>query len=181
MERTPLCDLAVKYGTDKTPFLNSPDWRTHGYTPYYHEILSGRKVKRLLEIGVAGGASLRMWRDYFPEAQIFGFDNDEKTFFTEERISCSYADQADKVSLLTALDKIGGCFDVIIEDGDHISAHQVLTANLLQWCLEPGGIYIMEDVCHPEEVTPFLTGKYSVHEFNLGLLSDDRIIVIHAR
>jgi tRNA G46 methylase TrmB len=117
---TRLCELAVKYRTDKTPFLSNlptdPGWTTHGYTPYYHEILDGKDVKRVLEIGIASGGSLRMWADYFPDAEIFGLDIDEKTFINEDRIKSSHVDQGNEQSILDAVSRIGGAFDLIVED-----------------------------------------------------------------
>ena len=32
------------------------------------------KVQNVTEIGVASGQSLQMWNDYFPHAQLWGFD-----------------------------------------------------------------------------------------------------------
>src|SRR5215203_706034 len=70
---TYLCDLAEKYGTDKGP-------SGHNYTPYYEEYLQHRRFRALtlLELGVWKGASLRMWRDYFPSATIVGIDNKDR-------------------------------------------------------------------------------------------------------
>src|SRR5260221_5176203 len=101
--QTPLCKLAYKYGTDKCPQLK------HCYTPYYHQLFKGRQktVKKVLELGIGyyktikeqeavydrklkryyqKGASLKMWRDFFPNAQIFGADIQPDTLFEEERI-----------------------------------------------------------------------------------------------
>src|SRR6202020_1838628 len=144
MEPTPLCKLAIKYKTDKCPFLTSGDWRTHGYTPYYHELLKDKNIKRVLEIGIAGGASLRMWRDYLPNADIFGFDIDRKLLIQEDRIKTFYADQSSEQSLIDAVIETltPFMFDLIIEDGSHESDDQVLTANTLIEFLSPNGIYI---------------------------------------
>ena len=63
----PLTALAIRHGTDK--------WGPHFYTPVYHELFAHLRdaAVRLLEIGIGGygyqtvgGASLRMWADYFP-------------------------------------------------------------------------------------------------------------------
>lgn len=185
MEPTPLCQLAIKYRTDKTPFLtrtaSDPDWVTHGYTPYYDQLLSARRneIQSVLEIGIAGGASLKMWRDYFSDAIIFGCDNDPKCIFKDDDILCFYLDQSNPDFLKEDI----WCHwfeqvDLIIDDGSHKSEDQYKTANALVPFLAPRGIYIIEDVAHPEEVTPHLNAKYEVIDFRLNLLSDDRIIVI---
>ncbi|MDX1411751.1 MAG: hypothetical protein R3351_06310, partial [Nitrospirales bacterium] len=61
-----LQQLAKQHGTDKSVFLASVYWsyvKDLKYTPL-----------RILEIGIKDGASLRMWRDFFPTAQIYGAD-----------------------------------------------------------------------------------------------------------
>jgi hypothetical protein len=46
MVQTELCKIAAKWGTDKVPSIG------HSYTPYYHELLKGKTVRRMLEIGI---------------------------------------------------------------------------------------------------------------------------------
>ena len=66
--------LALLHGADK--------FGVHAYTPHYHSRFASLRDRELtvLEMGIggyadphAGGAS-RMWRDYFPRAQIHGLD-----------------------------------------------------------------------------------------------------------
>ena len=80
-----LTKLAQVYETDK--------WGVHAYTPYYHELFNSKRnwVYNLLEIGVLNGASLRMWRDFFPNAQILGIDIEHKDI----EFTCFQADQRD--------------------------------------------------------------------------------------
>ena len=63
-----LTQLALKYGTDKA---------SHRFTRHYNMLFcKGRNdVRRVLEVGVFGGASIKMWHEYFPNATIFGVDN----------------------------------------------------------------------------------------------------------
>jgi hypothetical protein len=85
---TPLCLLAKKYGTDK--------YRAHAYTPIYYRLLGERAatIKRVLEIGIGKGRGLRMWRDFFPAAEIVGVDIDRDKLIDEPRIKSYVADQA---------------------------------------------------------------------------------------
>ena len=55
----PLDELAVRFGTDKAT-------SGHGYAIPYYELLGPLRDRELtlLEIGVAGGASLRMWEAF---------------------------------------------------------------------------------------------------------------------
>ena len=91
-----LSELAVKYGTDK--------WNSHYYTQHYEDSflhLRNKEIK-LLEIGVGGyehknegGNSLRMWKDYFPKGEIYAFDIEDKSHFSQDRITILKGDQYD--------------------------------------------------------------------------------------
>src|SRR3546814_2496627 len=82
-------------------------------------------------MGVHGkpGASLRVWRDYFPKAEIVGFDIDENILFQEDRIRTFACDQASPDSvekLLIAAALRDGSVDVIIRSEEHTSEIQSL-------------------------------------------------------
>jgi len=150
---TDLCDLCVKYGTDKV---------TWGYTPYYFERFADRRneVRRVLEIGICGfrdipnnvvGASLFVWRDFFPNAEIYGIDNDARFIFNDQaRIHTALADAYDLQQLSGALaswEAEWGVFDFICDDAVHDPVHQITLYNALAPFLAPGGLYAIEDVC----------------------------------
>ncbi|MEU1339763.1 class I SAM-dependent methyltransferase [Streptomyces sp. NPDC090075] len=137
--------LAQHFKTDK--------WGIHRYTQHYQRHLGHLKNEsfNLLEIGIGGynrpgqgGASLRMWKQFFPKARIFGMDIQDKSFVDEERITTFIGDQSDPTSLNTVADKIGD-LDVIIDDGSHRSPHVLTTFATLFPRLKDGGIYIVED------------------------------------
>jgi hypothetical protein len=70
MENEPLGELTrlgKRFGTDKV---------AHGFTKLYDAIFSTQRstTRRMLEVGVFYGASIRMWHDYFPAATIHGVD-----------------------------------------------------------------------------------------------------------
>jgi demethylmacrocin O-methyltransferase len=100
-------------------------------------------VKRVLEIGVLNGASLAMWRDYWPQAEVWGFDKERR----ETDIQVMYGDQSKPEDLAFATRL--GPFDLVIDDGSHVPADQVLGALTLVPHLAPGGLYIIEDVNSP--------------------------------
>src|SRR5262245_22315577 len=99
---TPLCELARKFKTDKLD--------PHHYTQEYHRLLSGRRatVRKVLEIGVWKGRSLRMWEEFFPHARIYGVDVDPKRVFSAGRIACFECDQADQKKLAGIAKSVGG-------------------------------------------------------------------------
>jgi hypothetical protein len=143
---TPLCELARKHACDKGGNHTLAGEHCHNYTPAYHELLGHRrdKVKRVLEIGVHKGASLRMWEEYFLNAEIVGVDIDRACMFETNRIVCLYGDAC--ASGVHAAIKEFGPFDLIIDDGSHLAADQIRTANALLPLLAPGGIYVCEDI-----------------------------------
>jgi hypothetical protein len=183
-----LSRLAEKYGSDKCPAI------FHGYTPFYDSLLRGRDVKRVLEIGIGSqarmthmpqyepGASLRMWRDYFPEADIFGLDNDLDVMFAEPNIYTMSCDQSNEASLLEVAERllVDGKFDLIIDDGSHVVEHQALTANtFIPKLLAPSGVYVIEDIWDRARLYSLLPKwPVEVKLFDLRRTPDDCLFVI---
>jgi hypothetical protein len=150
---TLLCELALKHHTDKGGWHTLAGDTCHNYTPIYHALFGQRRqdVRQVLEVGVNYGSSLRMWQEYFPNAEIFGFDIRPECLFQENRIRCFQADQAKPDLLRAAVAKTGGGpFDLIVDDGSHVRQHQVITANTLIRHLAEGGSFITEDLAGPE-------------------------------
>ena len=54
-----------KYDTDKVP---------NNYLHVYDRVFESLFDRKLLELGVRTGGSLRLWRDYFPHGTITGLD-----------------------------------------------------------------------------------------------------------
>jgi len=143
--RPGLTELAVKYGTDK--------WGRHRYTPHYEFHLSHLKDESftLLEIGIggyqrkqAGGASLRMWKEYFGHAQILGLDIEDKSFVNEDRIRAYQGSQVD-TTLLRNIVRDATNLRVVIDDGSHRNEHVLQTFAELFPMLPDDVIYIIED------------------------------------
>lgn len=156
---TALCDLAAKYGTDKS-------W-PHRYTPVYFDRLHSRvqDVKRVLEIGICTtrdipngrtGASLFMWEEFFPHASIFGVDIDPASMVNTGRITSALGDQSDPHRWGQIFKEFGGQpFDVIVDDGSHDPVYQTAAAVILLGAgmLAPGGHYFIEDIyVDPEQI-----------------------------
>lgn len=139
---TPLCQLAIRYDTDKGPHGNY-----HAYTRRYHEILVGYQndVRSVLEIGILGGSSLRMWRDYFPNAKITGVDVEERCVANmcgEDRIQALLGNEKDPLFLKKLNDL--GPYDLVVDDASHnfddyMTAFNALIGNTKLY-------YIIEDV-----------------------------------
>ena len=122
--------IAAKYGSDKCAW--------HSYGRIYDQLFYGKTVRKMLEIGIGykgllgekyqNGAGLRMWAEYFPEAEIYGLDLREDALVNEGRIHSYQCDQGSIKSLRAAREAIGTGFDLIVDDGSHQPEHQILSA-----------------------------------------------------
>lgn len=161
-----LTELANHYGSDKGTVGPSATWSAHNYTDVYEAYLEGYRQSPLaiLEIGLGvtgerwkanivqgrnaqGGASLRMWYDYFPQAKIYGIDINACSYLDNERIMTFVADQG-RVEDLEAFTAAAGevAFDVIIDDGSHRPDHQQVSFSYFFHKLKVGGLYFIEDL-----------------------------------
>jgi hypothetical protein len=144
--RPSLTKLAKQFKTDK--------WgKKHRYTPHYttHFRPWRKHELNLLEIGIGGyeregrgGASLRMWKSYFPNGQIFGLDIVDKSFVDEERIRTFQGAQTDP-EILASIARTAGVLHLVIDDGSHRPADIIATFNILFPLLADDGIYVIED------------------------------------
>ena len=102
---------------------------------------------RILEIGVQHGGSLQMWRNYFGEnAIIFGIDIDPRCKgFEENGCQIRIGSQADPEFLNRVVNEMGGV-DIVVDDGSHITSHQLASFKALFGKVNNGGLYIVEDL-----------------------------------
>lgn len=183
---TPLCKLAEKYRSDKCPSIH------HTYTPFYYELLKNVPVTSMLEIGIGSpstmpntpnyvaAAGLRMWADFFPNADVYGIDIYEDCKVTDvPRVHTHMISQTDEKGLVQ-LAMLAGGFDLIVDDGSHDKDHQILSAKILMPFLNQGGTYIIEDVEFVEYVTrglPFVNVPHIGPRVGCGV-SDNNLIVM---
>ena len=140
-----LTEIARQYKTDKA--------NDHSYTGHYEfhfDRMRNENIK-ILEIGIGGysestegGGSLKMWRDYFQNGKIYGFDIHHKEGLDEERIKTFQGNQVDN-DFLGWLCNEHGEFDIIVDDGSHVPGHVIHSFNYLFPKLKNGGIYVVED------------------------------------
>ncbi|HUU87504.1 MAG TPA: class I SAM-dependent methyltransferase, partial [Candidatus Glassbacteria bacterium] len=96
-------------------------------------------------IGVFNGASMKIWRDYFVNSQIFGIDYVDKSEYDAERIKTIIADQANREQLTKVFQDLPE-MDIIIDDGGHTMEQQQVSLGILFPYLKDGGIYVIEDL-----------------------------------
>ena len=144
---TELCEIATKYGTDKSPDAGCK----HGYTLFYRYMFEPRvdDVLNIAEIGVSTGASIRTWHDHFPVSMIYGFDNDAScidAFETTERVSLSHMDVRDEQSIVNGFNQTGVLYDLIIDDSTNVFEDQIRIIQNAYKFLKPGGFMVIEDI-----------------------------------
>lgn len=136
-----LDNLGLKYGTDKAS-------NHHRYLGVFEAYLAPRRqrTRMLLEIGVMGGASLQMWRDYFPNAEIHGVDHNKEVLNLKigERVVIHHND-INQWGFWTGMEEWGP-FDVVVEDGSHHSGDIVVSLTRGWPLLAAGGLFIIEDL-----------------------------------
>lgn len=123
------------------------------YFAIYQAVFGPRRAEplRILEIGVLGGASLRLWKRYFnhPGTLIVGIDilpECIKFDAPADGIRVRIGNQTDARFLNRVVEEFGP-FDLIIDDGSHHSSHVIASFNhLYADGLKESGIYFVEDL-----------------------------------
>lgn len=145
MSEWDLPSLASHFGTDK--------WGVHRYASHYESHFAKYKndAFTLLEIGIGGyarenlgGASLRMWKAFFPRAQIIGLDIEDKSFVDEPRITTYQGSQVDE-PLLRRIVGDANNLRIVVDDGSHRPEHIRQTFNAIFPLLPSGSLYAIED------------------------------------
>jgi hypothetical protein len=141
MSRPGLDALGTMHQTDKAS-------GHHDYLTTYERYLSGFRDDPItvLELGVLEGASLRMWRDYFPNAKIIGCDRHQvRRKYAGERIAIEVGDCGDP-DFLARVAGAHGPFTLVVDDASHFWRHQQIAFTALFDHVLPGGVFIIEDI-----------------------------------
>ena len=151
-----LCEIGKKYDTDKSSQRNNvTDTRhCHPYTLFYDGLFKNKKDEplKIAELGILDGASLLMWKEYFTNANIYGFEyndhliNNFKHNFNNDRITLTNIDVTNKHSIIKAFGEVNLLYDIIVEDTTHQFEDQIRVIENTYQYLKPGGILIIEDI-----------------------------------
>jgi len=104
--------------------------------------------------GYQTGNSLKCWKEYFPNAHIYGIDIYAHSELNKDRIMTFVANQNNDQDLKSVIDQINAPLDIIIDDGSHEGKHQVFSFMYLHKYLSSNGIYIIEDI-QPQNIPGF--------------------------
>ena len=127
----------------------------HSYLNLYQELLVSKKetAKNVLEIGINTlGGSIKLWRDFFTNAQVYGIDikgseeiwdviknNSRITLYT--RTDAYNADLFKTIFLDNNIK-----FDFMLDDGPHTLDSMIVFITLYSQLMTDDGIMIIEDV-----------------------------------
>ena len=127
---------------------------------HFFEKYRGKELT-FIEIGVLGGGSLFMWRDYFgPKARIIGIDlNPNAKKWEKEGFEIFIGSQSDEKFWDEVISKVGG-IDVVLDDGGHTYDQQIITVESLVNSMNDGGTILVEDT-HTSYMNGFGPKKYS--------------------
>ena len=136
----------------------------HSYLDVYEEILQHKKdtAKRILEVGIYTGGSIKLWRDYFVNATVHGLDimpldNVWDVLKNDNRIVLHTSTDAynseffQKTFLDTELK-----FDMVLDDGPHTLDSMLQFVKKYSQILTDDGVLIVEDVQSIDWI-PYLT------------------------
>lgn len=132
-------------------FLNNGNKRLHKWIHYFdiyerHFDRFREKKPVMLEIGIMGGGSVAMWREYFgPGCQIIGLDiNQQCKQHEDEQIDIFIGSQDDPKVIADIFEKYPH-IDIVLDDGSHFSPHMIQTFQLVYNRMSPQGVYLVED------------------------------------
>ena len=151
-----LCEIGAKYDTDKSSQRKNVtnERHCHPYTLFYDSLFKNNKNDELniAEIGILEGSSILMWREYFKNSKIYGFEYDDnliQKFLNNQdttNIKISKIDVTNEESIFHSFNDLALMYDIIIEDSTHNFFDQIRVIHNTYKYLKPGGIMIIEDV-----------------------------------
>lgn len=168
-------------------FLNNSHKRLHKWTHYFD--IYERHLERfrgfspvMIEIGVAGGGSLAMWKDYFGTGcKIIGIDiNPECKEHEESDIEVFIGSQDDPLIIDKILSKYPNV-DIVLDDGSHMMQHMITSFELIYNRISSNGVYLVEDThtCYWDEYEGGLEREGSFMEFVKQKL--DELNAVHSK
>lgn len=146
-----LDEIAIEQQTDKASVhpTGGHDYARH--YDFHFSAFRGEEI-RLIEIGVGGGQSIRTWLQYFPNAKVYGVDNNQGTnpwntvnSGIHSRYTFVYGDQSDTTFWKCFAVDYGRDWNVVIDDGGHYAQQVIATFRNLWPMVKSKGIYAVED------------------------------------
>ena len=126
----------------------------HSYLPLYQNLLINKKetAKNVLEIGIYHGGSIKLWTDFFTNANVYGLDiihiDDvwEGIKNKEKIILHTSTDAYNNDFFTTHLLNKNIQFDFMLDDGPHTLESMKQFIKLYSQIMTDDGILIIEDI-----------------------------------
>jgi len=138
-----LDEIGLHHGTDKSSSL-------HGYLEYYETLLKPfrKKPVTVLEIGVAGGESIKVWQDWFynPDTRIYGVEIQDRQLPEFDKRTQIFITDATSPNAVYDISRVTGPIDVFVDDGSHRSDQLKAVLSLWWPHIRSGGVFIAEDL-----------------------------------
>ena len=123
----------------------------HSYLELYDTLFSHKKetATNIFEIGIYMGGSVKLWYDYFANADIYSVDiipikNIWEEIRNKDRIKLGRFDAYEESFVKTHLSNIK--FDIILDDGPHTLLSMRKFIKLYLPLLKVDGILVIEDI-----------------------------------
>ena len=133
------------------------------YFDTYDALFSKYRNQRItfVEVGVAAGGSLFMWRDFFgPNARIIGVDlNPDAKIWEKDGFEIFIGSQSDENFWQDFIKQVGP-IDILLDDGGHTFEQQIITTELLLDNIKDNGTLVVEDT-HTSYMSGFGDKKLS--------------------
>jgi hypothetical protein len=154
----------------------------HNYTEVYACYFAPLKDQaiKFLEIGIFHGASVRLWEEYFPYAQLHFIDITLGALeYYSNRSTYHICNQENVADLQRFIQNTGGEFDIIIDDGGHTMNQQITSFVTLFPYLKSGGLYIVEDLHTSYWPSFYDRGAQTMISFLKGLIDEVNYVGAH--
>ena len=137
-ETPSLNECGILHGTDKSSL-------GHGYLRQYERLFGHLRNEpiNILEIGVGGGESIRMWSEYFPRSVVVGIDFHKGCLLHAGQRRIVEIGAIDDVAFLQ---RLGVLYrpTIVIDNGSHRADHIILAFQHLYPLMQQGGYYVVE-------------------------------------
>lgn len=124
----------------------------HSYLPLYQTLLENKKytASNILEVGVCGGGSIKLWSDFFVNSTVYGVDIMPMNHVWSElknnpRIVIHASTDAYNPTVFNTHFR-GMKFDFMLDDGPHSLESMMQFIRLYSQIMTDDGILIIEDV-----------------------------------
>jgi hypothetical protein len=126
----------------------------HSYLPLYQNLLINKKetAKNILEVGIYNGGSIKLWSDFFINANVYGLDilniNDiwEDIKNNEKIILYTSCNAYNNDFFITNFLNKNIKFDFMLDDGPHSLESMIQFIKLYSQIMTDDGILIIEDI-----------------------------------